>query len=71
MNRRNYGGPAPHKKFPGMKPVTPIRTPERPPRNKDCPCQSGRKYKHCCKDIPTLIETLSNKHCCKDIPTLS
>ena len=66
MNRRNYGQPAPLRRLPpkpGHKAIVlrPIRTPDRPPRNKDCPCLSGKKYKHCCKDIATLVETLAGK----------
>jgi len=38
--------------------LTPIRTPPRPSRNKPCPCNSGIKFKRCCKDIATLCETL-------------
>ncbi|MBN8734381.1 MAG: SEC-C domain-containing protein, partial [Acidobacteria bacterium] len=29
-------------------PQTPITKPAAPGRNAQCPCGSGRKYKHCC-----------------------
>ena len=69
MNRRNYGQPAPNRRLPTkvtrhglVSPkLRPIRTPDRPGRNQPCPCLSGKKFKHCCKDIPTLVDTLANK----------
>lgn len=37
----------------------PIRNPaDRPGRNQKCPCNSGLKFKKCCKDIPTLVARL-------------
>lgn len=41
-----------------FKRVVPIRTPDRPGRNQPCPCQSGIKFKKCCKTIPALVDKL-------------
>jgi hypothetical protein len=61
MNRRRPGVAAPQRKFSGLKPITPIRTESTPPRNKPCPCLSKKKYKYCCKDIETLVNTINRK----------
>jgi len=40
------------------KTLVPITTPDRPQRNKPCPCESGVKFKKCCKDVTTLCDKL-------------
>lgn len=37
---------------------TPIRMPDRPGRNQPCPCESGIKFKKCCKTVPVLVDKL-------------
>jgi len=32
---------------------------DKPQRNRPCPCGSGRKYKHCCQQLPDLVQALS------------
>lgn len=59
MNRRDYTKPAP-KRYRQGTPGTTIKYPSPlPQRNRPCPCGSGKKYKHCCKDIETLVNKMT------------